>query len=86
MIFPGMDPYLEDPAMWPGFHNALIVYIRDHLRPQLRPAVVTQAYDSGSYEDLLDYQLPCSPPLGASDQSWANEVIAAWRQKTDHDN
>lgn len=263
MIFPGMDPYLEDPALWPGFHNALIVYIHDHPRPQIRPryiasieervfvegparevlpdvfarrrpheqagrraamleadepliervstpeadesfieildmrsdlrivtviealspsnkfpgpgrdlyqtkqrevlssdthrveidllrdgqhvlavpesrvrarchydylvsvnragngreehefyprrlrdrlprvriplsgddpdavldlpAVLTQAYDSGSYEDLLNYQLPCSPPLSASDRSWANEVIAAWQQKADHD-
>jgi hypothetical protein len=40
MIFPGMDPYLEDPALWPGFHNALIVYIRDHLHPQLRPRYI----------------------------------------------
>src|SRR5262245_7255501 len=22
--FPGMDPYLEDPAFWPDFHNRFI--------------------------------------------------------------
>jgi hypothetical protein len=22
--FPGMDPYLEDPALWPGLHNKII--------------------------------------------------------------
>lgn len=37
MIFPGMDPYLEDPQIWPGLHASLIVYIRDNLQPQLRP-------------------------------------------------
>ncbi|MBL8864440.1 MAG: DUF4058 family protein [Planctomycetia bacterium] len=29
--FPGMDPYLEDPAFWPGFHARLIVSISSHL-------------------------------------------------------
>ncbi|MGL6095598.1 MAG: DUF4058 family protein, partial [Fimbriiglobus sp.] len=23
--FPGMDPYLEDPAYWSGFHSRLVV-------------------------------------------------------------
>jgi hypothetical protein len=40
MIFPGMDPYLEVPELWPGFHNSLIVYIRDFLRPLLRPRYI----------------------------------------------
>ncbi len=35
MIFPGMDPYLEDPAFWPGVHNRVIVYLADHLQPKL---------------------------------------------------
>ncbi len=36
-IFPGMDPYLEVPELWPGFHNSSIVYLSDYLRPLLRP-------------------------------------------------
>jgi hypothetical protein len=40
MIFPGMDPYLENPRIWPGVHNALIVYIRDRLQPRLGPRYV----------------------------------------------
>ena len=40
MIFPGMDPYLEDPDLWPGVHSSLIVYIRDRLQPGLRPRYV----------------------------------------------
>jgi hypothetical protein len=35
--FPGMDPYLEHPALWPDVHNSLIVAIRDALAPQVRP-------------------------------------------------
>ena len=29
--FPGMDPYLEQPHIWPGFHNRLITYLADDL-------------------------------------------------------
>src|SRR5262245_26848823 len=51
MIFPGMDPYLEEPQLWLGFHNAFIVYLRDHLQPQLRPryiaAVETRVFVEG---------------------------------------
>lgn len=35
--FPGMDPYLERPDLWPDVHQSLITYIRDTLQPQLRP-------------------------------------------------
>lgn len=35
--FPGMDPYLEHPALWPDVHNALIAAIRDLIAPSLRP-------------------------------------------------
>ena len=35
--FPGMDPYLERPSMWPGVHNALMAAIQLDLAPQVRP-------------------------------------------------
>jgi hypothetical protein len=35
--FPGMDPYLEHPGLWPDVHNALIARLRDDLAPRLRP-------------------------------------------------
>ncbi len=35
--FPGMDPYLEHPALWPGLHSRLIVGLADALGPVLRP-------------------------------------------------
>jgi hypothetical protein len=35
--FPGMDPYLEHPAWWPGVHHRLIVGLADVLGPVLRP-------------------------------------------------
>jgi Protein of unknown function (DUF4058) len=40
MIFPGMDPCLEGPLLWPDVHASFIVYLREHLRPVLRPRYV----------------------------------------------
>lgn len=42
-------------------------------------AVVAQAYETGGYEELLDYAASCRPPLSADDQSWADEEIATRR-------
>jgi len=35
--FPGMDPYLEHPELWQGFHNELIAALQRDLAPRLRP-------------------------------------------------
>ncbi|MFG6101533.1 DUF4058 family protein [Leptothoe sp. EHU-05/26/07-4] len=35
--FPGMDPYLEHPEMWPGVHLLMIAALAESLAPQLRP-------------------------------------------------
>ncbi len=42
--FPGMDPYIERPPLWPDFHDSLIAGIRAALQPLLRPryAAITQ--------------------------------------------
>src|SRR4051812_27343466 len=35
--FPGMDPYLEEPAVWPGFHNKFINEVEVALTHLLLP-------------------------------------------------
>lgn len=35
--FPGMNPYLEHPALWHQVHNRLIVAIADAITPQIAP-------------------------------------------------
>jgi hypothetical protein len=35
--FPGMNPYLEDPQLWPEVHSRLIVAMADRLNPQVMP-------------------------------------------------
>ena len=38
--FPGMDPYLEHPALWPGVHNWLITALASQLQPLLSPRYI----------------------------------------------
>lgn len=33
--FPGMDPFLEHPDIFPDFHDSLIAYLREALHPKL---------------------------------------------------
>jgi hypothetical protein len=55
MIFPGMDPYLEDPQVWPDVHASFIVYLREYLRPLLQPryviAVESRVFVEGPHTD-----------------------------------
>ncbi len=55
--FPGMDPYLEHPELWPGVHHWLIIAIAESLVPQLRPkyrvAVEVRVYETSGDKSLL---------------------------------
>ncbi|MCP2728943.1 DUF4058 family protein [Limnofasciculus baicalensis] len=55
--FPGMNPYLEHPEIWPGIHHWLIIEIAKSLSPQLRPkyrvAVEVRIYETIREESLL---------------------------------
>jgi hypothetical protein len=33
--FPGVDPYLEDPEIFPDFHDSFITYLRENVRASL---------------------------------------------------
>lgn len=55
--FPGMNPYLEHPEIWPGFHHWLIIEIARVLSPQLRPkylvSVEVRLYETTAENSLL---------------------------------
>jgi Protein of unknown function (DUF4058) len=40
--FPGMDPYLESPRLWPDVHHELISVIRERLNAALKPRYVSR--------------------------------------------
>ena len=76
MIFPGMDPYLEVPELWPGFHNILIVNILNYLKPLLGPryiaAIEERVFIEGPQQRefipdvLLKQGRPPRPPGGTA--------------------
>lgn len=35
--FPGMDPFLENPAIFPDFHDSFVTYLRENLQASLPP-------------------------------------------------
>lgn len=43
--FPGMDPYIERPELWPDFHDSLIAAIKAVLQPLLRPRYAAMTQD-----------------------------------------
>jgi len=55
--FPGMNPYLEHPELFPGLHHLLISEIARFLSPQLRPqyrvAVEVRMYETSEENSLL---------------------------------
>ena len=60
MIFPGMDPYLENPQVWPDVHARFIVYLSEHLSPLLRPRYVI-AVESRVFVEGPDTNQPIIP-------------------------
>jgi hypothetical protein len=52
MIFPGMDPYLENPQVFPGIHGPMAVYLRDQLTPRIRPRYVASVGERVYVEGL----------------------------------
>ena len=67
---PGMDPYLENPSLWPDAHQSLITYMRDSLQPRIRPHyqarigervyILDPPYVSRFYPDVMLIQRPGS--------------------------
>ncbi len=54
MIFPGMDPYLENPAVFPGIHTRSVVYLADQLAPKLRPRYIASVGERVYVEGPVD--------------------------------
>jgi Protein of unknown function (DUF4058) len=49
--FPGMDPYLEAPNIWPDLHGSLPAIFREQLNPQLIPRYLAEI----GTEIVIDY-------------------------------
>jgi hypothetical protein len=51
--FPGFDPYLEHPGLWPGFHNSFIIYLQSILADRL-----PEGYDADVEEEIRVVEAP----------------------------
>ncbi len=59
--FPGMNPYLENPEIWPAVHNRLIIAIADFLVPKLLPKYfvdIEQRVEQTTGEEIILVGLP----------------------------
>jgi len=81
--FPGMDPYLEHPELWPGMHKLLISEIFRFLSPQLRPkylvSLEVRIYKTAD-EDLSVISLPdvtVRQPQTATETTASNIAVSA---------
>ncbi len=52
--FPGMDPYLEAPELWPNVHHGLISEIQATLNQRLRPRYKTLVEERVYISDEMD--------------------------------
>lgn len=50
--FPGMDPYLETPSLWPDVHAALALALRSQLQRQISPRYAAVLVPSGAIETV----------------------------------
>jgi len=50
--FPGMDPYLELPRLWPDVHAGFIAAIRDQLQSQIVPRYIAQITPYVAFEQI----------------------------------
>ncbi len=84
--FPGMDPFLEHPALWESIHARLIVAIANQLQPKLDPRYVAsieeRVFVAGPrhrvpdvwIQQLADATQPARPSAPESDTAVIVEV------------
>ena len=56
--FPGMDPYLEHPTLWPGVQTRLMVALANRLRPVIRPRYVASVEERLVIQEGEEHRIP----------------------------
>ena len=72
--FPGMNPYLEQVAVWQDFHQSFLPLIREALAAQVRPAYVVKVEE---HLFLHDTPIEARRVVGRSDVSIAQGSVPA---------
>ncbi len=75
--FPGMDPYLERPDLWPHVHSRLIVALADDLAPRLRPRYYVAVEERLTRAAPADLSFAVRPDVAlATKPRWTRELAA----------
>ena len=83
--FPGMDPYLEHPARWPGLHQRLVTYMSQALNailpPQYAADIGERLYivqpERNIYPDVVVVERPTGTPPAAQGTAGAAVAVAS---------
>jgi hypothetical protein len=65
--FPGLDPYLERPDVFPDFHDSFITYLRENLQASL-PAPYYAAIGRWVWIELARRSIGL--------EAWAERIVA----------
>ncbi len=69
--FPGMDPYLESPEIWPDFHGSFMNVIRERMVPLVRPRYSVRIEERVYLEfEPEGREALIRPDLTLSDRGW----------------
>ena len=77
--FPGMDPWLEHPDLWPDVHNSLITAIRDVLMPMVLPRYVVRVESRTTVLTGLDVDRLYRPDVAIQAAEPVRADVGAWR-------
>jgi len=84
--FPGMDPYLEHPALWPGVHQGLITFMWTTLNAVLPPrytaSIGERLYvvqpERDIYPDVMVLERPAPHPVRQMTEGTAVAIDPPW--------
>jgi hypothetical protein len=77
-----MDPWLEDPIIWPGVHSRLVIYIADRLQALLGKRYVA-AVEERVYISTLDHAVIPNVSLRKGGDQAANHAATALLEPDD---
>jgi hypothetical protein len=84
--FPGMDPWLESPTIWPDVHSSLITSIRDALAPVVEPRYFVGVESRTTILSSLDIDRVYKPDISVhavESQAASHGPVVAVLERTD---
>ncbi len=70
--FPGMDPYLEAPKLWPSVHHRLITIFADQLSPLLAPKYFADLESYIVIDQMLEKEASVVPDVLVTENEFDN--------------